>query len=86
MISSVLIGLMRTNIVSSGYNFPQLKVIGPISYCVLCRAPYVRFGNLLNHISEKHNDIDISEHLTCDTCGKVFENYKKLNRHVKAVH
>ena len=55
-------------------------------FCELCKAQYTRFGNLLNHLSDKHKDIDITEELTCAACKKVFENYVKLNRHMKTVH
>ena len=75
----------------SGNSATQLKKIYYISgedkfVCGVCKDQYARFGNLLNHISDEHKDIDIKEYLTCLSCKKVFDTYQKLNRHMKTVH
>ena len=50
--------------------------------CDECGSKYIRFGDLDNHLREKHGRVtDVT--FTCDICMKVFDRIKKLNRHMK---
>lgn len=69
--------------------------------CHICQRMFVRETNLKLHLdlhkkkdtntsdpksSENSEELTTPENLDCDTCGKVFHQKAKLNRHIKEVH
>ena len=48
--------------------------------CNYCKGTFKRMGNMRNHLNSKHQ---MSHELKC-ACGKLFEDSRKLSRHLKS--
>lgn len=49
--------------------------------CNFCAGTFKRLGNMRNHLNSKHNK---SYGLRCSSCGKEFQDARKLSRHLKS--